>query len=241
MFYSARFGILFIACPKTGSTSVESYLLNLDPEGQRFSLDYKGRRHTSKHVKSSSLGHATALEFRSLLGEQEFSALKVFGFVRDPREKLVSGYFFARRLSVWHSLVNTKGPKRLRNTLRIVTSILLARLLPFQVYVFVKPMKRCSDYFLDQDGMPLVDFLGSTERLGEDLVAILGMCGVGELKDIPPHLNRSSHKGADEYFTPFMNRFMHFRYLKDVELYEMLKGGVYVRDQMQDCRQQNPI
>ena len=237
MFYSNEFKLLFVACPKTGSTSVEEALMKLDSEGQRFSLDHGGNTYTSAHVASGSLGHATALEFQRLLGAEDFAQLTVFGFVRDPREKLVSTYFFKRKGSIWNSLRNTKGPKRAVVTIRSIGGILMARVLPFSLWARLWPMKQCSQYFHDENGNLLVDYLGLTNRLDKDLTRILFRCGVAGMNEREvPHVNKSVHQNPDTYFSPSLNRYVEKKYAGDVALFRLVERGIFERQYERSIR-----
>ncbi len=231
MLYSKKLKLLFVACPKTGSTSVEAALLKLDPEGQRFALEHGGRTYTSADVDSGSLGHATALEFQRILGAEAFATLRVFGFVRDPREKLVSTYFFKRKGSIWNSLFKTKGSKRVVNTIRSVGGILLARLLPFALWARLWPMKQCAGYFYDGSDNLLVNYLGSTNRLGKDLTSILAHCGITGMQEAEvPHVNKSIHQKPDEYFSPSLNRYVEKKYAPDIALFRLVESGLFIRE-----------
>lgn len=88
--------MLFIACPKTGSTSVEASHLQLDPEGERFRISLADRVIDSSMVETDSLAHATAIEFRQVLGDDHFRRMRAIGYVRESIEKLVACYHFTR-------------------------------------------------------------------------------------------------------------------------------------------------
>lgn len=227
MFYSENLNLLFIASPKTGSTSVQSILLDLDPKGERFTITLGDRVIDSSYVNSDSLGHATASEFREVLGPERYDALRTIGFVRDPIEKLVSAYFFTRKGSIRDVLnIRTAKSKWPLVSKRIV-AITLARLLPFTVWALVFPMKKCSDYFLDSQGNLIVDFLGSTSRLETDLAGILNDLKVQMDVQKIPHLNRSKHKKVEEYVAPegILFKYLAKRYADDIRLSELVRNG----------------
>lgn len=230
MFYSEKLGLLFIAAPKTGSTSVEAFLLKIDPMGERFRITLADRIIDSRHVKTPSLGHATSREFRRLLGPQHYNSLRTFGFVRHPFEKLVSTYFFIRQSSI-SSATKVRSPKnRWAIMARQILGILLARLLPFWLWARFWPMKKCSDYFLDDDGNLNVDYLGFTSRLSEDLVLILQDIGYQHTNDAVPHANQSKHSTALEYIgSGRLRRYLQRRYQDDLALCELVKDRFFRR------------
>lgn len=218
-----------MASPKTGSTSVEELLHQIDPAGQRFKIDFGGKTYTSEDVASVSLGHATAAEFKDLFGPEEFSRLRKFGFIRDPREKLVSTYFFKRQSRVFDALTKTKSKNRLRVALRSVLGILMARLFPIGLWVRFWPMKKCSDYFLDSDGNLLVDCLGLTDRLSDDLTKMLEYFGVDGIEErVVPHANKSKHLAYQDYFSsPSTLAFIQRKYREDIKLAELVERDIF--------------
>lgn len=226
MFYSERLNLLFIASPKTGSTSVESFLLKLDPDGERFRISIEDRVIDSSHVKTDSLGHATAIEFKQVLGAVKFNSLRTFGFVRDPFEKVVSAYFFTRT----GSLIGAFGIRTAKSKWRLVSkrvvSILAARLLPFSVWAYLFPMKKCSDYFLNNAGRLMVDYLGATRRLNHDLQAILNDLDLDVGAVDVPHLNTSNHESVQKYLQKdgVLYRRLARKYADDLRLYELVKN-----------------
>jgi hypothetical protein len=94
MYFSKKLSLLFIACPKTGSTSIESYLTDLEPNGHKFKIILDDREITSKEMHYGAIGHAHAWEFKKALGEEMYNQLHIFGMVRHPFDKLISSYFF---------------------------------------------------------------------------------------------------------------------------------------------------
>ena len=78
MFYSDRFGLLYVACTKTGSMSVHATLAELDPEGERFSISLPDRVVDLKSIAGDSLGHATASELRRAIGDENYQTITVF-------------------------------------------------------------------------------------------------------------------------------------------------------------------
>jgi len=227
VFYSERLNLLFIASPKTGCTSVESYLLNLDPDGERFKITLEDRVIDSSCVKSDSLGHATARELREALGAKHYDAMHTFGFVRHPIEKLVSAYFFTRKGSLLGAFQIRTAKSKWRLVAKRIIGITAARILPFWFWALLFPMKKCSDYFLDSSGNIIVDFLGATDRLDADLTGILSGLGVA-IRDLRvPHVNQSSHKKAHEYLVQdgFLHRCLQKRYADDLRLFALAKHG----------------
>jgi hypothetical protein len=232
MFYSSQNKLLFIAAPKTGSTSVEACLSELIQDGTRFRIDLSDRTITSAHVKTPSLGHAKASEFRDVLGSELYQQLKVFGFVRDPIEKVVSSYFFTRNGKLSESFsIRTQKFKAVMVTRRII-SIISARLLPLWLWSLIYRMRDCNSYFTDGNGNIIVHYLGATNRLSTDLVEILDHLGHQVPEELIPHSNASSHRNAEDYWffrlwIPYLRR----RYSGDLRLFNLVEDGVWVNSE----------
>ena len=241
MFYSKQLNLLFVAAPKTGSMSVQSYLSKLDPNGERFRITLEDRIIDSSHVGSASLGHSTAMEFRQALGAEYYDSTRTFGFVRHPIEKLVSTYNFLRQYSLIATLKMSAPKSKWLLVTRQLISIISAKVLPFTIWAFLFPMKKCSHYFLDSSGRVMVDYLGATDRLEVDLVAILEKFGISVGDQIVPHVNKSSYKRDYKYVKSggLLEKYLANRYRADLSLYELVKDGylglenpdiVFVRD-----------
>ena len=229
MFYSDRLKLLFVACPKTGSTSVEAILLQLDSEGERFRISLPDRTIDSTMVATDSLGHATALEFRQVLGDEHYRNMRVIGFVRDPIEKLVSTYYFTKKGRLL-SVFDLKTPKsKLLLAVKRVMTILAARLMPFSVWALFFPMKTCSSYFVDASDRIIVDYLGATHRLNTDLVEMLNDIGIDMSQFDVPRLNTSVHKQPDDYVRKgsFLHKVLSRRYKNDARLFKLVESGYF--------------
>ena len=229
MFYSDRLNLLFVACPKTGSTSVQAFLSQLDSEGECFRISLSDRTIDSTMVATDSLGHATALEFRQVLGDEYYRKMRVIGFVRDPIEKLVSTYCFTRKVRL-RSVFELKTPNgKLFLASKRVGTILAARLLPFSVWALLFPMKRCSSYFIDASDQIIVDYLGATHRLNSDLVEMLDDIGIDTSRLDVPRLNTSVHKQPHEYVRKggFLHKVLSKRYKNDARLFKLVESGYF--------------
>ena len=167
MFYSEKFKLLVIGIPKTGTVSVEKTLLeNLDAEGTCHSIYFGNTKFYSHQFRQGIINHARAKEFQDVLGPL-YDSLTTITFVRNPYAKLVSAYFFTKSL---HILKLHKGKKkRLFRMIKYSLSVIAAKVLPFKFWVYIYPYRSQMSYITSDDGEVIVDYVGRTENLEEDL------------------------------------------------------------------------
>lgn len=223
MFYSKKHNVLYIASPKSGSTSVEKYMMTIDENGETHSMTINGKKYKGDDMYFGIMGHARAWEIREAIGGDEYEKLQVFGFVRHPFDKLISSYHFNKSISSVDAF-NIKGNRKvLKRQINGFISRLSTRILPLSIWVLIFPMKTSYEYFYDREGNRIVKYLGRTDSLNDDLKIILNDIGI-DVSDKIPHVNRSEHKDWSYYlkFRPIRN-FLEKKYKKDIELYEMVK------------------
>ena len=81
MYYSKKLSLLFIGSPKSGTRSVEKYLMKIDSAGENHSVTLDHKKITSKDMHFGVVGHARAWELKSAIGEEVYNQLQVLGFV----------------------------------------------------------------------------------------------------------------------------------------------------------------
>lgn len=222
MYYSKNLSLLFIASPKSGTKSVHKYLLKIDPDGERHSITLDNKKLTSQDMFYGVVGHARAWELKKALGDH-YNKLNVFGFVRHPFDKLISSYFFNKSIKLTTAF-KIKGKKKLfLRKLRAFLSFLAPKILPIDIWALLFPMKTSRDYFFDQHGNRIVQYLGRTDHLNEDLVVILKEIGITHNANIP-HINKSKHKSRSHYFNNrWIKQYLNKKYSKDLELYRTVE------------------
>jgi len=221
MYFSEKYKLLFIACPKTGSKSVKKLLMEIDPTGQYNTIEFNGLKITSKDMHYGMVVHARAWEFKNALGEENYNSLMVFGIVRHPFDRLVSSYFHNKAQSITQVL-GWKGQKNLlKRKIKGAISHTLPKILPIAIWVFIYKMKSNYDYFYDREGNRIVKYIGRTNHLTEDLRKILSVKGIS-LKNEVPHINTTSHKSHHNYFkSKWIVNYLTKKYQKDIDLYKL--------------------
>ena len=226
MYFSEKLSLLYIACPKTGSSSIESFLMKLDSSGNNFKIEINNKLITSKEMHYGVVGHAHAWEFKEALGEQIYNQLHVFGMVRHPFDKLISSYYYAKSLKI-SSVLKWKGEKNMFiRKIKGLISHTAPNILPLSLWILFFPMKTSHQYYFDKNGNRIVQYLGRTDHLNEDLKLILKAIGISENIDVP-HSNKSKHKSRDHYFkNKWIKNHLSKKYAKDLELYQLAEQEI---------------
>lgn len=226
MFYSKKHNLLFIASPKSGTVSVQNVLRSIDPNGEERIITLPDRVITSKDMKYGVMGHARAYEIEAVLGKEAFSLFNTIGFVRHPLEKLISSYYFGKKIRLSNAFT-TKGEKRkLIRTARSFISSLMPKILPLEIYVVIYPMKTSFEYFHDRNGERIVKYLGRTDHLSDDLLLILNYLGINYDGKIP-HSNKTQHRTWREHvrWKPIRS-YLVKKYQRDIELYREIERSM---------------
>lgn len=185
MVISDKKKFIFIHNPKTAGESIEqalspyASLIVSEPE--------------NLHKKLNK--HSYPGQIRKFVGEKKWRSYFKFVFVRNPWERLVSLYMYARG--------RKRGVK--------------ARALPFKSYVPYL-LKKHSRFILQTSytAPNLVDFVGRFEQLTKHFSNICNHIGiVNELK----HLNKSNHTEYRKYYDNKTRKLVHNFAKKEIELF----------------------
>ena len=214
MVSSVDFKYIFIANPKTGSTTVEHYLRLWDKSflHNRY-VDGDGK------IISGIHGHIRPRDLQKIMADK-YHHYRVFIFIRNPYDKAVSGYHYYK-----------EGPRKKiefsknKGNLNLVFNLILAKILPFPIWSLVKPIKSNYDYLTDDDGNVIVDFIGTTENLSADLKEIACTLGMNPAED--NNIARSNASKREKDFEKYFKRKWHrelFEFLnkRDISLYKKI-------------------
>lgn len=120
--YLPSLGLVYVAIPKTGTTSITRALIDTSPSKDSVQLltEFVDRDFRKKYnldqigdKKPGRAKHLSALQLKYILGEREFARCTKFTVVRNPWARMVSIYFFTH---VEHEPSATE--KRRRHTSR---------------------------------------------------------------------------------------------------------------------------
>ena len=139
------------------------------------------------------------------IGKARWDSYYKFSFVRNPWDRLVSLYHF--RLKKMRHLI--KG-RSFDTWLR-------------QVFDEYHP-KVHQHYWIAEDGVPFVDFIGKFENLSEDFSRVCSRIGAA----VPLlHINKSSHKHYAEYYNAESRDFVQKACAADIDMFGYTFDGKF--------------
>jgi hypothetical protein len=217
MILSQKHKILFVANPKTATTSVQKWLLKEDVSFNKTAHELNG-----KHIILEE--HITAETAREKLGIEYYEILFVFGFCREPSSKLISSYFFYKQAGKNRKLWDL-GTKVVSARIKNFFQYLSAKLLPLNIWLLVYPYKAQYPYFTDSSGNVIVGNIGRFENLKNDLERMLKKQKIQVDFDNLTVVNKSDK--AEISLNPFLIKVLklrHRRFRDDIIFYEKVKS-----------------
>jgi chondroitin 4-sulfotransferase 11 len=188
MVISDRHRCIFVHIQKTGGASIEALLRQSDDTASR----HPARRHL----------YARAI--RPLAGPERWGRYFKFAFVRNPWDRLVSWY---------HMCVQVPTPNAFSVYVREHAPTFDAFLTRAASGLGERTTHNQLDYISDEDGRPMLDFVGRYETLEQDFGRIREVLGLTvEL----PHVNRSQHRHYREYYSDTSRRIVAERFARDI-------------------------
>jgi hypothetical protein len=186
-----KYKVIFIHIPKAGGTSVATKLY--------------GKR----------AGHSTAAQFQGALGKDVFNSLFSFSVVRNPYDRIVSAYHFARQGggsegSIRH--VPVYQSETFSTFERFVKEWLIHQN-PHTTELVFRPQYL---FVCDNQLNILLDWIGRIENTAE-IEAIISQ-KTGRTISIEKR-NTSKRKGVQEYYTPELKELVYKYYQHDFELF----------------------
>lgn len=203
MIYSSKHKFIFIAVPKTGTTSIESCLLRSGDCTASLQSVCEITGIQSEPGDNNGKKHITAIELKHRLKgiyEQCFT----FAYTRNPWARLVSLFNYRYRLP-------DPDNKQFRKFINEHTG------------VHTKPnIRPALDYLTDSEGNIIVDYIGKMENIQQDYNYISSKIGIPSTK--LPVKNKSDHKHYTEYYDDEMRHAVMKKYVADIEYSEYVFG-----------------
>lgn len=193
---------IFVHIPRTGGTSIENAIW----PGERSEADlWMGFVSTyCNKYQTGGLQHLLASQIRREAGAEVFASYFKFSFVRNPWEKAVSQYALTKRRKDLRDYIGLSENGEFKRYLELIQK---------REHVQWMPQHR---FILDEDGKPLVDFIGRFERLEADAASVFARLGIAQTL---PHAHATEHLPAADYYDEEAVEAVRSLYGTDIELF----------------------
>ena len=213
---------LFIHIPKTGGTSIESFL-NLDNPQCHHDASIRFLQGEVDYA----LQHLTALIYKTyFLKPEDFKTYFKFTFVRNPYDRSLSRFFFSRDGFLEKNVIDPV-PFWIRDKVKSNQPDFSPEAFHEFVIRTNKVTKKLnehfpsqSDFVLDENGNSLIDFIGKFENLKEDLAKVMDILKINKpIEEFPHHYKTLVKYDKSEYLTPECKEHIYKKFQKDFELF----------------------
>ncbi len=180
-----KHNFIFVHIPKTSGRSTERYLLN-----------FNSIREIQPH-------HPITDYIKRV---KNFHSMFKFSFVRNPYERLLSEYFYAKRMGGCEC--EFEDFKIEYNT--------------FKKFVMSDALEKCcykhhNTPQIEMANPKYMNFIGRFENLQEDFDTICDKIGIPKNK--LPHINNTNHKHYTEYYDDETREIVAEKYARDIEYF----------------------
>jgi hypothetical protein len=188
---SHKYNFIFIAIPKTGTTSVQRRFELMNLEGTNIC---NTREPNLTQPKPLFTKHIPAIELKQKC--EKFDQYFKFSFVRNPYARAVSWVFY-----------------HLRNENYDLENYSFSELILRCPHWIWYPQHR----WIYSNGNNLMNFVGKIESLQQDFNIVCDKIGIPQQK--LPHINKSNHKHYTEYYDNETRKMVSERYAEDIEFF----------------------
>lgn len=195
---------IFVHIPKCGGSSIEEMLWP-PPRGEGELWGGFVDRYHNKY-QTGGLQHLMAWQIRMEAGPEVFRRYYKFSMVRNPWDKVVSQFLFMRRRPDLRDYLGMALSDPLEKYLELIAK---------RVHVQWEEQHK---FLCDEQGTPLVDFVGRFERFEEDVRKALEELDV--TFEAVPHLRKSERRPYREYYSYRTRKMVANIYHRDIELFE---------------------
>ena len=204
MIISHKYKFIYIKNPKSGSTSIEKYLKNIDPDCISTNEDIK------------PYGHETYEEIKELLSKEIFDNYFKFTFFRNPINWFISQFAYNAKycFSDYYNLeiiCNKDGYiEKPENNIMDVENIV-------NTYILLKKWfeKETQLYWINEN----LDFIGQFENIDNDFEIIKKKLNINSDNKLPKLNNNNSDNFR---LSEDGEKIVKIIYKKDIELYDKL-------------------
>ena len=206
---------IFIEVPKTGSTSIRNIIgfpskphLDVNEVKKKLiktSFDDVVRINLGDNILSKTITKLTPKWIKKKYGIRLFNSFYKFGFVRNPWSRVVSLYLRNEGIQKKNEMTFGEFVSWIENS--------------SDTSIHPSPKKNQLDWFIDENGNVLVDYIGKFETLDKDWQNISSqMSMVDEL----PHENKNSkvNKHYTEYYNEYTKEIIREKFKIDIEYFK---------------------
>lgn len=212
--------MIFVHIPKCGGSSIEDALFfNKKTSKNLFGIATQEQRKTFRRGTmlrtNAGLQHMIASDILFEFGGNVFNNCFKFSFSRNPYDRAVSHFFWARGQEKYQSMLNLSiDDFSFKNYLLDID--------PFRSNTANNPFphshfRNQCDFILDQNGNLLLDFIGKLENAQQDFDIICNKIGIPQQR--LPHVNKSAHKHYTKYYDDETRKIVAEKYARDIEYF----------------------
>jgi hypothetical protein len=203
--YLPSLGLIYVAIPKTGTTSVNRALRNScqskddvklvkDPIDKAFREKHQLNKIGDKRPGMAK--HLSAIQLKYILGAEEFERCVKFSVVRNPWARMVSRYFFT------HVDFQPSEPDKLRRGTSRTFHDQPFESWVYRIWIRSKVGQRKNGQLaklVDNDGQLLVDHVGRLENVQATLDWVSKEVGLDSPLEMP-HINGTRKGHYAQYY-----------------------------------------
>jgi len=205
---SHKYKFIFFHVPKAaGSSIIRSYKKHLGPDVIINDQNKRIKKWLKRNSNVLWPNHTSPRIMKKYLDyETRFLPYYKFAFVRHPYDRIISLYHYTiQKEEAIYKSNNVKIPEFTRNILEAGS---------FENWILSKNIGTSQYNFLSSaNGKLLVDFVGHTENITEDLNLINNKLNLGKITI--ENVNKSDHQSAKKYITPILERIIYENYADD--------------------------
>lgn len=193
---SHRYKFVFVHIIKTGGTSIEQSLKSRVP-----------RRGRSKMLKKT---HIFSRNYKKIVGKKKWNKYFTFSFVRNPWDKMVSSYFYAKQIK--------KNPYKdsFEQFIQKFNNCPVDR---YEIYndIPIKFNPVQLPWILDDNGQIMVDFVGRFEEMQKGFNIVCKRIGVKKRR--LPRKNSTKHMHYSHYYNQETKNIVAKKFEKDIDFF----------------------
>ncbi len=223
--HSKSLGFIYVAIPKTGSTSFIRALKQLQKvqEGELQLLKEPITKGFRRRYRLDEIGdprpgrakHLSAIQLKYILGDEEFSRCLKLSLVRNPWARTVSQYFFTRKDVKPNFLDRVRrGTTRKFHNLGFEAWVSNRWIKYQQTGAISSQLSKLTDL----EGNLLIDHVGRLEDVQATLDWLTGRLGVERIG--MPHVNRATKGYYASYYTPRTRGMVEEMCREDIEYFK---------------------